>query len=313
MIYETRHIKAFLAVARLGTFTRAASQLHVSQPALTVQIQQLESALGLSLFDRNKRQVALTQAGRDLLVPLERILVDTEAVMSTTRDLAGLRRGLVTMAALPSIAAGLLPAVIRRFGESYPGVVVRVRDVVAGKIVELVKSGEVDFGIGTQLRPDREITMEKLFTDRMCVFAPTTHPLAQRRLVTLRDLVAYPLILTGMDSSVRQIFERALEEQGLSISLACEANYMSTAIGMVHAGLGAAILPESAVNSGPCEDLRRIGLHKPALTRDIGIIGKTGRSFSQAAKKLIEVLQQMVRQPRSRSEGSRPEESNTKK
>jgi len=313
MIYEMRHIKAFLAVGRLGNFTRAAAQLHVSQPALTVQIQQLESALGVSLFDRNKRQVALTQAGRDLVVPLERILVDTEAVMSTTRDLVGLRRGLVTMAALPSIAAGLLPAVIRRFTESYPGIVVRIKDVVAGKIVELVKAGEVDFGIGARLRPDREISMETLFTDRMCVFAPRTHPLAERRLITLRDLIAYPLILTGMDSSVRQIFERALEEQGLSISLAGEANYMSTAIGMVHAGLGAAILPESAINSGPCEDLRRIGLHKPALTRDIGIIGKTGRSFSQATRKLIEVLQQTVKQSRARGDRSRPKRRDTKK
>ena len=80
MINDLRHIRAFLALARAGSFTRAAAELNMSQPTLTVQIQQLEGALGVKLFDRNKRHVALTQAGRDLLVPLERILIDVEAI-----------------------------------------------------------------------------------------------------------------------------------------------------------------------------------------------------------------------------------------
>jgi DNA-binding transcriptional LysR family regulator len=86
MIGEMRHLRAFLTVARLSNFTRAADELHVSQSALTVQIRQLEEALGVMLFDRSTRRASLTQAGEEMLGPLPRILIDTEAVLTHTRD-----------------------------------------------------------------------------------------------------------------------------------------------------------------------------------------------------------------------------------
>src|SRR5579864_3185770 len=101
MIDGMRHIRAFLAVARLGNFTRASQYLYVSQPTLTVQIKQLEEFLGVSLFDRNNRRVQLTQAGRDLVAPLERILADIEDIVNGVNDTAGLRKGRVTVAAVP--------------------------------------------------------------------------------------------------------------------------------------------------------------------------------------------------------------------
>ena len=140
MLAELRHIEAFLAVARLGHFTRAAAALHVSQPALTVQIRQLEAALGVRLFDRNNRRVAITQAGRDLVAPLERISLDVASVVRHAHDLSAHRRGLVTVAALPSVAAGPLPQAIRRLADAHQGIVVRVRDAIAARVLELVKS-----------------------------------------------------------------------------------------------------------------------------------------------------------------------------
>src|SRR5262245_15825950 len=131
MIQSIRHIQGFLAIARLGNFTRAATELHVSQPALTVQIRQLEDALRVRLFDRNKRHVALIKTGRTLLGPLSRVLAELEGVMNTSRDLAGLRRGSVAVAVLPSIAAGLLPVAIRRFKRDHPAITIEVRDAVA--------------------------------------------------------------------------------------------------------------------------------------------------------------------------------------
>src|SRR6478672_1088987 len=122
MIHDLRHIRAFLVLARARSFTRAASELHMSQPTLTVQIQQLEGAVGVRLFDRNKRHVALTQAGRDLMGPLERILIDLENIATSTGELLEHRRGLVTVAALPSMAAAVLPRAIKKLSESYPGI-----------------------------------------------------------------------------------------------------------------------------------------------------------------------------------------------
>ncbi|HYG86804.1 MAG TPA: LysR family transcriptional regulator [Azospirillum sp.] len=297
MLQGVRHIKAFLAVARLGSFTRAAAEVNLSQPALTVQIRQLEESLGVRLFDRNKRQVVLTQAGRDLLAPLQRVLFDLEAVMNASHDLAGLRRGSVSVATLPSVAAGLLPIAIRRFTADHPNIDVNVSDVVAERIVQLVKAEEVDFGIGTRVGPDRDVEVVDFLSDRMCAFFPDDHPLAGRRPLLLKDVATFPLILTARGTSVRTLVERALEKEGLEIGLACEANYMSTAIGMVRAGLGVSVLPESAVDAASCEGIGVEPIRTPGLIRKIGFIHKTNRSLSPAAERFVQLLKEVAWEP----------------
>jgi LysR family transcriptional regulator, carnitine catabolism transcriptional activator len=121
MNVELRQLRAFIVVARFGSFTRAAELLNLSQPALTVQIRQLEQALGLKLFDRNTRTVELTRMGRDLLPVLTRLLGEVDQVVSSTREMATVKYGIVRVAALPSVAATLLPPLIARFRQRYPG------------------------------------------------------------------------------------------------------------------------------------------------------------------------------------------------
>ena len=297
MLQGIRHIRAFLAVARLGSFTRAASELHVSQPALTVQIRQLEESLKVRLFDRNKRQVVLTQVGKDLLPSLAQVLSDLEAVMSASQDLANLRRGSVSVATLPSVAAGLLPMAIRRFAAGHPDIAVHVSDVVAERILQLVKAEEVDFGIGSRMGPDRDIDIIDFLIDQLCVFFPEGHPLAEREAPVLREVVAFPLILTARGTSVRTLVDRALEREDLEITLACEANYMSTAVGLVRAGLGVAILPESAVHAAACEGIGMTAIRTTGLTREIGIIRKRDRTLSPAAERFVEVLKEAAKVP----------------
>jgi DNA-binding transcriptional LysR family regulator len=287
---ELRHIEAFVAVARFGSFTRAAAALRISQPALTVQVRQLEGALGVRLFDRNNRRVALTPSGRDLVAPFERILLDVDAVARHASDLSSHRRGVVTVAALPSIAAGLLPRAIRALLDRHDGLVIRVRDVIAEKIVDLVKTGEADFGIGSLVRPDPEIVHDSLFSDRICAFVPAGHVLARRRHVTLRQLSPHALILTRPESSVRQIVEGAFARERRPVQIAQEATYMTTALGMVLAGLGIAVLPESALASLPAGDLRAIPIGPPAMIRQIGILTKKDRSLSPAAVRLVDTI-----------------------
>ena len=303
MTAELRHIEAFLAVARCGNFTRAAAELHVSQPALTVQIRQLESALGVRLFDRNNRTVGLTPPGRELVAPCEQVLLDVRSIVEHAHEFASHRRGVVTVACLPSIASELLPRAIADLATRHQGIAVRVRDVVAARVLELVKSGEVDFGLGSCGRVDRELSEQPLFADRLAAFVPNDHPLADKRHVTLREVVIYPLILTGRDSSVRELIERALEKERLSIHVAQESTYMTTALGMVAAGLGVAILPHAATASAPSA-IRRVSIRTPALTRRIGIITKSGRSLQPAAQRLVEALQAEARKDRQAARGS---------
>src|ERR1700722_13446071 len=174
MIDGVRHFRAFLAVAHSRSLARASMQLHVSQPALTVQVQQLERAMGVALLDRNNRKVSLTRAGQDLIGPIERILVDIESIMSHGPELAGLRRGMVTVLAVPSLAATLLPLALCEFSRAYPGVSIRVRDSV-GNLMEMIKDGDADFGIGGTIQRDSAVTTEDLFSEPICVFAPIKH------------------------------------------------------------------------------------------------------------------------------------------
>ena len=297
MISDLRHVRAFLAAARIGNFTRAAIELHISQSAFTVQIRQLEDALGVTLFDRSKRRVALTSAGRELLVPLERMIVDAEAIVARTRQLAGLRRGVVNIAVLPSVAASVLPAAIWRFTQMHPGVVVHVNDVVAEKLIEAVKSEEVDFGIGCRVRADREIRASSLLVDKMCAFVPNAHLLARQESVSLRELVNYPLVVTGKNSSVRELLERALKRDRLAMKIAYETNYMTTAIGMARAGLGIAVLPEVTGIADDTTGLRRLPVSRPPLSRRIEVIERRDRTLSPAALKMVEVLRQCAANP----------------
>ncbi|HEY1802054.1 MAG TPA: LysR substrate-binding domain-containing protein [Terriglobales bacterium] len=289
-----RHLRAFLTVARVNNFTRAANELNVSQSALTVQIRQLEEALGVTLFDRSKRRVALTQAGREMLAPLERILIDTEAVIRHTRDLAGLRRGIVSIAVLPSIAAGLLPRVLQQFTEKHPAIPVQVRDLVAERVIDAVKREEVDFGIGTRVKADRDLTTTQLFTDRLSAFVPKNHLLARRSRITLKELIQYPLVLTSKDSSVREILELTLKKGRLSVNPAYEVSYMSTVFGLVQAGLGIAILPAVAERMEGSTDIVRVEITNPVLNRRVEIIEKKGRSPSHAARGMLEIFKHIA-------------------
>lgn len=131
MIHELRHIRAFLKIAEARNFTRAAKDLHVSQSALTVQVQQLEESLGIRLFDRGRRGVMLTAAGKDVFGPLQRLFNDAQTIVGHARDLSSASTGFVSIAALPSVCAGALPKLVRSFLESYPGIRVQISDVIA--------------------------------------------------------------------------------------------------------------------------------------------------------------------------------------
>jgi len=308
MIDNIRHIRAFLTLARVGNFTRAAAEMHMSQSALTVQIRQLESDLGATLFDRGKRRVSLTQVGQDVFGPLERLVIDSEEVVSRTRDIAGLRRGLVSMAILPSIAAGLIPAAVQRFTKLHPGIVVQIRDVVTAKIAEAVKSEEVDFGIGSRSASERELLSFTLFTDRLGTFVSESHPLAKQPFVTLKQLAETSLILPGRDSSVREIVEAAFKRDGLPFTYAYETNYMSTALGLVECGIGAAVLPEMISGAGCPSKIKCLPIRKPELGRKVEVLQRRDRTLSPAAQKMLEIIREIVKTRYGKREKVEPSE-----
>lgn len=147
MDLNLRDIRAFIAVAQTGSFTRAATRLHLSQPALTVQIRRLEETVGVRLFDRNSRNVALTPTGRDLLPLLQKSLQDMEQVLVDARSLGDGSTGTVRIACLPTFAASVLPELIQEVKAVVPRAGFHVRDAVAGVVNTLVRNEDVDIGL----------------------------------------------------------------------------------------------------------------------------------------------------------------------
>lgn len=283
-----QHIRAFLAVAQTGNFSRAAVAVNLSPSALTVQIQQLEDWLGVTLLERTPRHVSLTSAGQSALRPMEKLLLDFENIVTASRDLAALRRGVVTIAALPSLCVSTLPPLLKQFREQFPGVEIRLRDVVAQRIDTLVRDAEVDFGLGVRARMGHGLEFQVVMEDRLCLFIPADHPLAGRRSVTLAELTTQPIILTGRDSSVRELVEQLFADARLPLLPGLEANYMSTVLALVRQGLGVSLLPESADDGR--DDLVKIKVDHPGVTRAIGLITRTGQAMAPAALKFIETL-----------------------
>lgn len=290
MDINLRHLEAFVAVAKLSSFTKAARKLNVSQPTLTVQIRQLEETLTVRLLDRNTRSVRLTPVGQELAPVVENLLSEINAVVDSTKELSRKKKGIVRVAALPSIAATLLPRIIVEFGRQFPGVTVVVRDAIEEKVLSLVEAGDVDLGIGCRddLAPDLVFTL--LFKDHMSLVMLNNSPLARRKLIGLKDLADQPLILLDPESSVRHLVSRAFDAIGRKVAPAFEVTLMSTVAGMVRAGLGVAILPSVALDMGGLAGLRSRPLREPMLTREIGVIRKSGYSLSPAAESFLRTL-----------------------
>lgn len=290
MSANLKHLAAFAAIARLRSFTAAARQLNLSQPALTVQIRQLEETMAVQLLERTTRSVRLTPVGEQMAPVVERLLAEVQSVVAGARALSGPAQETVRVAALPSVAATLLPRVITTFRKHHPAIRVSVRDVAAHAVADLVLTGEADLGLGIQIDARPGLAFTPLFRDRMCLVLPAGSPLLRKRHVELAELGGCPLILPERGSSVRLLVEQAFTDLGLRLEPAYEVSLMSTVAGMVRAGLGASILPAASFDMGELAGLRLRHLRAPELAREIGLLRKAARPLPQPVTRFVDEL-----------------------
>lgn len=290
-----RQLKAFVAVAQLGGFTPAAQRLHLTQSALSVLVRELERELGIRLFDRTTRMVRLTDAGRELYASAEKMLQDLEHAVANSRGLAEVRRGRVALAATPLMSSIMLPRIIAGYMAAHPGVNVVLRDAMAGQIVRQVRDGEVDFGIGTFLAPEPGFVTEPLMVDTLLLACPKNHPLAARARVRWRDLAGFPFIALTRDNAVGDLVRDCLKEAGTTVHVAHEVGFLTTALGMVEAGLGISVLPSYGRDAVRLNDIVLRKLVDPAIRRETSLIMRRDRSLSPAAAGLQAHLKDYVR------------------
>ncbi|MFL9906532.1 LysR family transcriptional regulator [Paraburkholderia sp. RL17-337-BIB-A] len=294
-----RQLRALVAVSRLESFTKAAELLHVTQPALTVQVRQLEEALDLKLLDRTTRQVKLTEAGKDIVPILQTLLRELDSVVSRSKDLSSKRAGSIRLGCLPSVAVSVLPLAIAAFRERFPNVSFVLADGLGKRIVQDVRQETIEFGITDVDLGAPDLASVWLFDETMHVFYPRDHPIARSRAITVEELAKYPIILMAPESNARTAVDLAFANRDRRPNAGCEVVYMSTAIGMVRAGLGITVLPPMAVQSETAPDLGSRPVDDPAFIRRIAVVTKADRSLSPAAAAFVDILQVTVKHRRS--------------
>lgn len=282
-----RQLSALIAIAEEGTFSAAARRINLSQPALSLLIKQLEERLDIRLFHRTTRKVELSSAGRELLLTARRVIADLENGIAQLRDYSDLRRGRVTVGALPSLASTLLAEAISGFRAEVPGVRVSVHDGVAKTIIEDLKAGQSDFVLGLQVEPDDDLISTHLLMDELVAIAHLAHLAVARSELGWSTLAKMPLIAMARGTSIRQLTDRTFTELSLAPEPAYEVAYMSTAMALVLNGEGVAVLPSSALPAVLPMGLRRLALRKPRVQRQICILERRGRSRSPASDRLI--------------------------
>ena len=283
---STRQLRAFVALAELKSFTRAAVLVHLSQPAFSALIRALEEQVGIRLFDRDTRKVELTAEGLMFLEGARRLLGDFEIALSDLGEHAARRRGRVALAALPALAAGWLPDVLAAFHAEYPGIELDIADALSEACVDRVRAGRADFALAAVRATAPELRTDPFCADRFHLVCRRDHPLATRRRVTLADLAGQPFVHLARTSSVRQHIEQAVWPAQMNRVM--ELEQLSTVAGMVRAGLGVTVVPMLTLFHFVHPDLVTKPLYGSTLKREIFVIRPRDRSLSSAAQALYD-------------------------
>ncbi|HFD79910.1 MAG TPA: LysR family transcriptional regulator [Gammaproteobacteria bacterium] len=280
-------LKAFLSVAASGSFSQAAEQLFLTQPAVSKRVAALESELGTRLFDRIGRSVTLTEAGRALLPRARHILLELEDSIRAISSLSDEVHGTLRFATSHHIGLHRLPPVLKRFTREYPQVRLDIRFMDSEAACVAVEHGELELAIVTlPPAPPEKLDTRLVWPDPLAIVVAREHPLAGRRRVTLRELARHPAILPARNTYTRQIAEQAFERTGLKLDISLSTNYLETIRMLVSVGIGWSLLPLTLAD----RQVRRLPVSGLELQRQLGVVRHRERTLSNAALALESLL-----------------------
>ena len=285
-----RQLQVFVAVAEALHFTRAADSLQLSQSSVSTQIKELEAILGLRLFDRHTRMLRLTQAGSEILPLARKAVADLESVIGSSAQLKTLGRGRVSMAVASVQAALVMPRLIREFCIANPGVKVVLHDVAQDEVLEMVRAGEVDFGLGTASGSRHDLGSRTLWSEPFVAVLPPDHPMARKRELTWRDLKDVPIIGPRADNPVREQLDFALAREGIALTRLYEVSLPLTIVGMVEGGLGIGVMTISMSRVIRALGLTLKEITRPVIKREVALVFHPDRSLSPAAQTFRDLL-----------------------
>lgn len=284
-----RQLSAFVALAKTGGFTGAATRLHVTQSALSALIRDLEQALDVQLVHRTTRSVQLSEVGEQFLPLAQRILDDLEHAKHSICELKSLNAGHVRVAVPQLMACTLMPEMVAAFKQKYPKVEVRVVDCIVEDVAPRVLTGEVDLGVGPERAMSDEFVTQPLFDLPFLAVFPEGHPLGEQDQVSWADLTDYPLI-SLRDNYTRLLNNELISMGQLALEPACEVGFVTTALSMAASGLGITTCLPYAASLLDLHRLQRRELVEPTITRRFFMYGRAGVRLGPVAQGFADFL-----------------------
>ncbi len=286
-----RQLEAFATVAAHGSFRRAAAALGQAQPVVSRLMAQAEQTLGTRLFDRDTRRVQITAAGRELLPIAQRILRDFDSALSELGEFMHGRSGRVTVAALPSTGAALVPTAMVALRRSHPAVEFTLIEAPAEALLTLVEEGRADLGLSVRPASHQRLRYEHLLDDPMVLLCRADDPLAARPSVPWSVFAQRPFIASAPASSIRPITDAVFVQKRLALRPALEYPSVTACGALVAAGLGITALPRLTLGLMSMEGLAAVPLARPQASRAIGIVTRIGRTLPPVARAFMTAVQ----------------------
>jgi DNA-binding transcriptional LysR family regulator len=290
MNVSLRQLRAFIAVARTGSFTGAAESLHVTQSALSGLVKEMEQTLGVQLFDRTTRRLQLSEVGREFYPLVDKLVLELDGALGEINNLKALKKGVVRIAVPQLIACTLLPQVIAGYRQRHPDVQVKLVDCSVESVVARVLSGEVDFGLGPERHLTSGIEATPLFEMPFMLVFPKGHALESKRRMRWGDVIGFPFITLQGQFAERLALDLHADLRDLTLNPSNEVTFMTTALAMVSAGLGVTACLPYAESLVKLYRLQMRPLHDPEVTRKFFVFARHGRSSSPAAQSFVDFL-----------------------
>lgn len=273
---EDHKLKVFCTVAETKSFSKASDIIHLTQPAVSLQIQALEELYETKLFDRSSNTVVLTSAGEVLYRYAKEILALYASSTKDIGEMTGLVKGTISIGASTTIGNHLMPPVITDFRRSHPKISIHLRVGNTKRIVELLNAGNIDIGLVEGDVTRHKLTTEKLIEDELVVIVPVSHPWAKKKEVSIADALKEPFILREEGSGTRQVIEKYLETHGIN----SHAMKVSLMLGSTQAikeaveiGAGISIVSRwAARKESKCGSLKALSLKEEKMLRDFSLI-----------------------------------------
>jgi DNA-binding transcriptional LysR family regulator len=289
-------LKAFIAVAELNSFSLAAEQLHLTQPAISKRIRGLEEQLNSPLFDRHNRSLSLTNTGHSLLPKAREIVQLVGDTQLSIKNLNLLVEGRLQLGTSHHIGLHRLPPYLKSFVAQYPKAELNLSFMGSESAYQAIAQRQVELALTTLEAPNSTeelpegITAEVLWQDKMIFVCATDHALSRITQPSLQDLSEYSAILPETNTFTFKLLAEQFKQQNLKLNTPMPTNYLETIKMLVSVGLGWSLLPESMLDNNDDTGLHALSVDNIRLTRPLGLLYLQGRTLSNAAKAFIALI-----------------------